>query len=113
MKTFDIQIRDDCAYSALSRSFTAPVCVRCGGICFPEEAWTDFPVAMLCMWTEQLRTILGHYRDPARKVKLFFPDGDYHLECSASGADLHEYDALQAHKQWLRAWLDQSADIGQ
>ncbi len=150
MKPFDIQLRDDCAYSALSRSFTAPVCVYCGGICFPDDAWTDFPVAMLCMWTDQLRTLLGPYGD-GRRAMLYFLDGGHWMECTASGNDLqlaffsgavcrgravvraadvlravkrairtvellaeqhgytelYEYDALQAHKQWIRAFLDE------
>lgn len=82
-----IQIRDDCVYSELTHSFNAPVCLRYGDRAFPDALWTDFPVAMLCMWTAQLRRILGPYPSGAQ-VQLFFLDGDFSLQCAAEGTGL-------------------------
>ena len=84
---FQIEIQDDCIYSDLTKSFNAPICIRYGNQFFPDEKWTDFPVALMCMWIDQLKTILG--KDPSsRKAKLFFLDGDYHLECFALGSEI-------------------------
>jgi len=48
--------------------------VNLGGVNFPDNQWSDFPVAILIMWCENLLSDQSSFA-------LFFMDGPYYIEC--------------------------------
>ena len=74
-KLISIYFVDDFNYSAVSKNIYSTFYIKIEDHYFPDKQWTDFPVAILRMWCENLLS-------NRKKFELYFLDGPFYIDCS-------------------------------
>ena len=77
---FNICYCDDFEYSEISQNIYSAFYVDINGIAFPDDKWTDFPIAILRMWSESV--ISNVINKKSSVFNLIFIDGPFSIECS-------------------------------
>ncbi|MDQ2088183.1 hypothetical protein RBH29_17305 [Herbivorax sp. ANBcel31] len=83
---FSIKYLDDFEYSKISKNIYSTFYVECKEVAYPDNQWTDFPVAVLSMWCENIisKSNISIYN----KFELFFMDGPFSIECERNADKL-------------------------
>jgi len=79
-KKFQVLVEKQTLHRSQRGSITGVIAVRAGGIVFPEDRWSDFPVVVLGWWINECRRIRT-----GGTARCQFMDGPYRFSIRITG----------------------------